>query len=240
MDRGKSHRTYRRTLTIAIGLSVAVHLVALAWLKLTVPVFEETEPGRALQIVELADDWDEQAIDVIPLETALDLSPTAEAAGGSTGSAGPEGLAPGAAGAEPAVAAPAPVTDLPDAIPSRPAMTLALAEVEAEPVMEVALARSSRGVIQKTASAGASGPSGFDFVATSDAARDAERESGGGDRGGIGAGGCPTWGGIPLFVPPTGGLGGVPMQGKGRGILGARPPTSEAINRFGPRLGGGF
>ena len=56
------------------------------------------------------------------------------------------------------------------------AMTLA----EAVPVAEVTLARANRGVIQRSASGGAGGSSGFDFIATSDAARDAERSRGGG------------------------------------------------------------
>lgn len=247
MDRAQG-RTYRRTLAAAVGVSVAVHLAALAWLKLTVPTFDDPEPGRSLQIVEIADDWDEQAIDVVQLETALDLSPTAEADGRSSDPDPVEMTEPDAAGSDVAVAALAPVADLFGAAPVGPTMTLALAEAAPAPVMEVALARSNRGIVRRTSAGGASGPSGFEFIATSDAARDAERERGGGGSGRIGGpgvsiiggGNCPTWGGIPLILPRTGGLGGVPMEGKGRGIIGARPPTAEAINRFGPRIGGGF
>lgn len=248
MDRGQRYRNYQKTLTAAIGVSIGVHLVALAWLKLEVPSFDDPEPGRSLQIVELPDDWDEQAIDVVQLETAFADAPTGETTGAAATSARVELPEPGAAGADETVAAFESLADLPSAAPEAPAMTLALAEASPAPVMEVALARSNRGVIQRTSSGGASGPSGFDFIATSDAARDAERERGGGGMGGIGGPGisiqgggghCPTWGGIPL-IGPSSGLGGIPMGGKGRGIIGARPPTAEAINRFAPGIGRGY
>jgi hypothetical protein len=126
-------------------------------------------------------------------------------------------------------------------------MSLSLAE--ATPIAQVTLARANRGVILRASGGGAAGESGFDFTATSDAARDAERSRGGGGWGGNGGigigiigggdGHCPTWGGVP-FIGPSRGLGGFGSGYDGTGIIGARPPTSEAINRFGPRIGGGY
>ncbi|MDH3733951.1 MAG: hypothetical protein OEU54_10475 [Gemmatimonadota bacterium] len=249
MDRGQRQRTYRRTLIAAIGISVGVHLVALAWLKLDVPVFEDREPGRALQIVDIPDEWEENALDVVVLESGGAFEATiAEPADASPTSARVDAPVDGAGGADAAPAAIVPLNALPGAAPGEPSMTLAFADATPTPAVEMALPRSNRGVIRRASTGGAAGESGFDFIATSDAARDAERERGGGGWGGIGGPGvsiigggdghCPTWGGVP-FVPPMGSIGGIPNAPKGRGVIGMRPPTSEAINRFGPRIGSG-
>lgn len=247
MDRGQRYRSYQKTLTAAIGVSVGLHLVALAWLKLDVPKFDEPEPGRSLQVVELPKEWEETAIEVVQLETSLAFEPTGAADGASATSAQVELPDPGAAGAETTVAAVVPMDALPSAAPNAPSMTLALAEATPTPNVAAALPRSNRGVIRRVSTGGAAAESGFDFIATSDAARDAERERGGGGWGGTGGPGisimgggghCPTWGGVP-FVPPMGTIGGIPNAPKGMGMIGRRPPNSEAINRFGPRLGSG-
>jgi hypothetical protein len=246
MDRGQRYQAQRRILAVAIGISAGVHIAALAWVKLSVPTFEDGQEQRALQVLELPDQWDRSAIEVVPLETVVSSALSGALDGASATSAQVDLPEPGAAGAEAAVAAIVPLSELSGAAPNEPVIAMALAE--AAPVVEVTFARANRGVIKRSASGGAGGSSGFDFIATSDAARDAERARGGGGSGGpggigvgvIGGGGhCPTWGGVP-FVDPTGGRrGGVPTMGPGMGIIGARPPTAEAINRFGPRIGGG-
>lgn len=247
MDRAQRYQAQRKVLAVAIGISVGAHVAALTWVKLSVPTFDEGDESRSLQVLQLPDAWDNVALEVVPLETAISSAPSGALEGASATSAQVDLPEPGAAGADAAVAAIIPLSDLSGAAPNAPSMTMELAE--AAPIAEVTLARANRGVIRRSSSGGAGGSSGFDFIATSDAARDAERSRGGGGRGGpggigvgvIGGGGhCPTWGGVPFADPFGGGLGRVPSMGPGMGIIGARPPTSEAINRFGPRVGGGF
>ncbi|MDX1394272.1 MAG: hypothetical protein R3195_07775 [Gemmatimonadota bacterium] len=242
MDRAERTRSYRRTLAIAIGVSLGAHLLALAWVRLTVPTFADREEARALRVLDLPDDWEDTAIEVVPLETALAAESGAELEGVTATTATAEAPEPAAGGAELALAAVEPV----DLSAATPAPTLTLEPVEAMPVAEVAIARSNRGVVLRTGG-GTSASTGIDFIATSGAARDAEREregDGWGGLGGIGVGvvggggDCPTSGGVP-FINPFGGSGGVPTTGPGMGIIGARPPTTGAINRFGPRIGGG-
>ena len=45
MDRGQRYKTYQKTLATAVGISVALHVIALVWLKLEVPAFDDPEPG---------------------------------------------------------------------------------------------------------------------------------------------------------------------------------------------------
>ncbi|MFV1987398.1 MAG: hypothetical protein ACC682_08950 [Gemmatimonadota bacterium] len=247
MDRRQRARSYRTTLGVAIGISVGVHILALAWVKLSVPTFDEPQQSRALQVLDIPNVWENSALEVVPLEAAIAFAPNGALEGASASSARVDLPEAGAAGADAAVAAIVPMSRLSGAAPNAPAISLSLAE--ATPIAQVTLARANRGVILRASGGGAAGESGFDFIATSDAARDAERSRGGGGRGGpggigIGGGGggyCPTWGGVPL-IGPTRGFGGIGIgaNNPGLGIIGARPPNSGAINRFGPRISGGY
>ena len=207
MDAGRRDQ-YRKQLTIAIGLSVGVHAIALTALKLGVPDYESEQSGRALQIVEVPSQWEDAAMKVVALESAPSSQADGAAATAEATSAAVESSDPGSAGTGMKVAAIVPLADLPGASPDAPAVSMTRAE--AAPIAEVALVSSRRGVIKRTSGGGAAGSSGFDFVATSDAAREAERERGGGGRGGLGGigvtviggggeGHCPTWGGVPLI-----------------------------------------
>jgi len=207
MDAGRRTQ-YRKQLTIAIGLSVGVHAVALTALKLHVPDYESETPGRALTVVDIPSEWENAAMEVVALESAPSSQADGAAAAAEATSAAADLADPGSAGAGSKVAALMPLVDLPGASPNAPAV--AMTRVEAAPVATVALASTRRGVIKRVSGGGAAGSSGFDFVATSDAAREAERERGGGGRGGLGGIGvtilggggeahCPTWGGVPLI-----------------------------------------
>lgn len=238
----------QRRVAIAIGISIGLHALAFATIKLDVPIIDTANPSRVLQVVEIPDNWAKSAMEVVVLESAASTESGAANEASST-SAAVDLSRPGAAGREATVAAIIPLSGLPGAAVGPPAVSMTFAE--AIPLARITLASTARrGVIERTSRAGAAGSTGYDFIAASDAAREAERKRGGGGRGGLGGPGvtlfggggdghCPTWGGIPL-IPQIGGRIGAPLSGRGQGIsgfLGARPPGAELINRFGPRVG---
>ena len=182
MDRKEHHKSQQKVLAIAIAVSVGLHAIALAWLTLDVPLIEEREASRPMRVIELPDDWEDAAIEVVPLETALSLAPSGAANSASATSADVEAPAQGAGGADVSSAAFVDLSAEPSMAPNSPSMTLALAEAQPTLAVSTVLPRSNRGVIRRASTGGAAGSSGYGFTATSDAARDAERERGGGGR----------------------------------------------------------
>ncbi len=249
MDRGRDHDRYGRALGIALLLSIAFHVALLSLLDVDIVVPDSDDSRRAPELIDLSDAWVDQPLEVI---TLVSDRPSGVADQSEATSARAEAVEPGAAGADAAVAAILPNPGLPGAAAGNPGLSLDLAE--AVPSAEIAVARSNRGVVLRSGGGGALGDEGMDFVAASDAAREAERRRGGGGRGGLGGigeailggggeGYCPPWhdhglGGGDMFgphgpAPPLGGGGafGLPRTGPGRGIVGRRPPGGEAINR---------
>ncbi len=249
MDRRRDHGRYSRALGIALLLSIAFHVALLSLLDLDIAVPDSDDSRRAPELVDLADTWVDSPLEVITLvsDRASGAADQSEAA-----SARAEATEPGAAGADAAVAAILPDPGLPGAAAGDPGLSLDLAE--AIPSAEITLTRANRGVVLRSGGGGALGDDGMDFVAASDAAREAERRRGGGGRGGLGGigeailggggeGFCPPWHdhgliGPDMFgphgpAPPFGGgqVFGLPRSGSGRGIVGKRPPGGEAINR---------
>lgn len=232
MERAMRRRGDRRRMGIALVASAAAHALVFGFVKLHVPGPEEAEGHRPLQVIELRDAWRERAVEVVALESAVE--PSGEA-GAETASAAPEADLPGALRA---VGAEAPVG--PGAAEGAPALSLALLPGTEATTPAIQLPRSNRGVIKRIGGGGARGNGGYDIVAASEAAREAERERGGngwGGTGGIGVtigggGDCDTPGVIPGLGLPSG-LGGLP-GGNGRGIIGRRPGGGGAINRVLP------
>lgn len=246
MDRAAYETRYRRWLGIALGVSLGVHAAALAWVELAVPTFESPERARALQVVDLPDDWRDRAIqtvDVVALESAEASAAEGVASEAAATSAPVDATQSGAAGAETRVAAIVPLSSPPGAAPreASPHLELAAAPALATPVVETR--RANRGIVQREGGGGASAASGYDFVAANDAARDAERERGGAGWGGTGGIGVTILGGGGDCAPGATGAGGIPVtRGLGglasgspaRGILGRRAPGGGAINRVLP------
>lgn len=240
MTRHERIGLYRRRLVIAIGISAGLHAAALALVELAIPTIEPDTGSRPLRVVELPDDWEDSAIEVVALETAR-YTETAESAGAGDAPAAPE------TGTETPAPSALPRAVAPSASPNPHALNTAPAS--AAPIIEIALPRSNRGVIRR--SGGDAPEPALRFVAASEAALRAERDRDTDARGrdgregigfeimipGMGGGAC-SGGSIPILPQPSAGLGGVPMAGKGRGIIGARPPGGEAINRVGPPIGG--
>ncbi len=243
MDRKAQRDRYRKQMSLAIGVSIGVHAAILGFLKIDVPDVDSLEPRRALQVVEIPDDWQDRGMEVIPLESALAASdaPDGAAAQAEATSARVALPDPGAAGTGATVAAIVPEAALPGLAPSEPALSMTLAVATPAEAPEIVTVRAQRGVILRAGGGGAAGDRGVDFVAASEAAREAERERGGGGLGGAGGIGTTIFGGggdahcpTPGLVPGLGG-GGLPIgTGKGMGIIGRRAPTAGAIHRFGP------
>jgi len=240
MDRRDARETWQKRMALAIGASIAAHAVALSIVRLELPVLVPGDAPRPLRLVELPDEWRASALEVIPLESALESAAASGAP--SAPRARPHTPAPSGSEAVPARLATRPTAS---AATTAAALDLTPAAESAAPAAEIAAARPARGIVLR-ADAAEAGHGGLDFYAASDAAREAEDERGGASRGGRGVGisiagpggHCPTGGGIPA-IGIGGGLGGVPTIGKGMGILGARPPNRGAINRFGPQIGPG-
>lgn len=229
MNREKHRQADRKRVFIALGVSAAVHAAALATLKLDVPTFAEAERSRALEVVELSDRWEDRATQVIALETAtaVEVAETSEGAGTQTTSATSarvEVAEPGAAGVETTVAALIDLVGDPGAAQGEPSLDLSIVEAESAAPVVVAVAprRANRGIVRRESGGGAAGSTGFDFVASSDAARDRERERGGNGFGGFGGIGVSVIGGGVDCDAPNGGLTGL-----------GRPTFGGAINRIG-------
>lgn len=243
MNRTDARDVYRKRMALAIGASIGVHALVLANVTLDLPTFAGDAEPRALRMVELPDDWQATALEVVSLESSVPADIALETAGASARAAAAETPAPAAAATTPR---PAPIAL--EGTAARPATNSPALEltpaVETDAATPEIGARPARGIVLR-AGAGETGYTGLDFHAASDAARDAEEDERGGARPGRGIGisihgpgACPTGGAMPL-IGGNGGLGGVPMTGKGMGIIGARPPGGEAINRAAPPLTGG-
>ncbi len=98
MDREQRQRSYRKTLGVAIGVSVGLHVAALAWVKLNVPTFGEPQESRALQVLQLPNAWENSALEVVPLESAIVSAPNGALEGASATSAQVDLPEPGAGG----------------------------------------------------------------------------------------------------------------------------------------------
>lgn len=244
MDRSEARRADRRRLAVALGASVAIHALVLWRGTLELPSAETAPRGRGLEVVELPDAWRDAALEIVTLETVRSAR-----SGGAAAPAGERATSVPArektASLPARTAVPALVT-APVAVAERPVLDLAPAADPAMPVPDPAYARSGRGIVSRTDAPGAEF-GGIELTAASAAARDAEREErreDGRGRGigisirGPGMGGsCP--GGLVPAIGIGGGLSGVPTIGKGKGIIGARPPNAGAINRSAPPRPGG-
>ena len=243
MDRTDAREMYRKRMALAIGASIGVHALVLTSVTLDLPGFGDAEVPRPLRMVELPDDWQATALEVVELESAVPAEVALETAGASASAAAAETPAPAAAATTPRRPAIALEGTIARPATTSPSLELTPAVETAAPTPEIG-ARPARGILVR-ADAGEPGYTGLHFHPASGAARDAEEDERGGARPGRGIGisihgpgACPTDGGVPL-IGGNGGLGGVPMTGKGMGIIGARPPGGEAINRAGPPLAGG-
>ena len=137
MDREQRHQAQKKVLTVAIGISVGVHVAALAWVKLSVPTFDDRPATRALRVLELPDAWENAAIEVIPLETMVSSAPSGALEGASATSAQVDLAEPGAAGADAAVTAIVPLSELSGAAPYTAVIQLKAAMIPPNLVAEV-------------------------------------------------------------------------------------------------------
>jgi hypothetical protein len=222
MNRTEYRDRHRKRLGIAIMVSIAAHAVLLAFLKVDVDVPAEPERQRATRLIELADAWQDRPLEVVLLRDASSgtaASSDATAALPDTEQAAEAGAMPPASEGRPVLAGTA---------PNLAELDLALAEEVS--IASVTFKNAQRGVVLR-----AGGP-----VGPSDAAADDERWWDGGGRGGIGiriAGGdcgAPGTFGIPVIGGRGGGIGSLPLTGKGRGLLGGTGDFGSAINRVGP------
>ena len=227
MNRERHRQADRKRVLVALAVSVAVHAAALATLKLDVPSLGESEAARALRVIDISD-WEDQATEVIALESAVQMPDGAGAVTTSATSARAEATEPGTAGVETTVAALIDIVGDPGAAPGEPALDLEIVEAPSSTPIVVATAprRANRGIVRREGGGGASGETGFDFVASSDAARERERERGGNGFGGTGGIGVTILGGgVDCNTPSSGLLGGFGL---------GRPSVGTAINRIGP------
>jgi len=227
MNRERHRLADRKRVLIALGVSVAVHAAALTTLKFDVPTFAQTDGSRPLQLVDLSDSWEDRATQVIALESAQRLPDGAAAETAASTSAEFPISEPGAAGVSTTVAALTDMVGDPGLAPGKPGLELALIEATTTSPVIVAVAkrRANRGIVRRDGGGGATGEQGFDFVASSEAARERERERGGNGWGGLGGIGVTVLGGGGVDCPtPYGAIGAYPGGGSGFG----------AINRIGP------
>jgi len=237
-----------------MGISVGVHVLAFTTLTIEIPTFGGSGSNRALEVVELRDLWADRALQVVTLETApKSRAPSGAATQSAATSARVEASQSGAGGDATPVTVIIPKASVPGGAPNEPSMHVTLASATVTSTPRIATRPSNRGIIRRsesrdvvrTATRGSAGAQGgFEFVAASDAAREAERERGGNGWGGLGGIGTTILGGGGECPPdhgpgigPLGGFGGVPTTGKGLGIIGRRPPGGAAINRLGPSRG---
>lgn len=257
----------RKRIAISLTVSAIVHAVVLGTLTIGIPEFETPERSRPLEVVELASEWTDRAIEVVPLEREPEVAESAEAAGSGT----PD--------------TPLEVVDVeapPTVAPSLPSASVDLIELATAPESTplVVVPAANRGVIQRSDTEDARVIAGRAVDATdsrlllADAGTGGRGRSGNGSGGlggigisilgigqnGPGADGCsigsnfpgmpggkpggPSLPGITTGQGPsignTGGLGSLPSQGKGKGIIGCRPDLpggGAAINRAFPSPG---
>lgn len=197
MDRKAHQEQHRRRLGITILVSVAAHVALLAWVTVDVPGIEKAERTRVTQLIELADAWQDQPLEVVQLrDQAADRgAPTSTGeneVGGATLDVKP--VSPGA-------------------LTLTASLSLTPVESVARPTVVFA---STRGVVKRRGGGAQYRDAEFDFEPASAAAREAERRRG----GTIGAGGSSGSGGIGVTI--RGGIGGdcaTPLGGAPNGSL---------------------